>query len=213
MKHFLFSIIVLLITLNVEGQTYHTAAIIAKADSIMIKTVGEKIFRLYFTLDTTSYYEYTKRNGKSGYEILTAKPINKHKFKIVNVRYIFTLNVYNRPGAWCRVKFDDYLIPVESVLTDFIPKYLKEGKPCNFITDSVALQIAEKTFTRKGIKPFIAGLEYDSRGQRYIWRLSNIVREWEHMNHLHGETELLELDAISGEKLSYYPDVLMGTIH
>ncbi len=213
MKKLLSLLAAFFVILNARSQVYNTKNIIAKADSVMMKAVGERIFRRYFTLDTTSYYEYTKRNGKTGYKILTAKPITKHKFKGVNVRYIFTLDVYNRPVAWCRVKFDDYLIPLESVLTDFIPKYLKEGKPCNFITDSVALQIAAKTFTRKGIKPFIAGLEYDHRAQRYIWRLSNIVGEWEHMNHLHGETELLKLDAISGEKLSYYADALMGPIH
>jgi hypothetical protein len=84
---------------------------------------------------------------------------------------------------------------------------------CSFITDTAALNIAKSKFTRQGIKPINAGLTYDHNKKLYIWSVDNILtKNIDSYGKNYGEIQIVEIDALTGKVLNFYPHALYGPL-
>ncbi len=213
MRQRIFILIFLLISVTSYGQRYYSVDILKKADSIMQATVGERIFKQYFQYDSSSYFEFKGFFGKTKLETLMAIKRTKGSFKNVSVRYSFCLNKYNIYCLNTSIQFDSLLNQKGTVPTYFVPEYVWNNTECNFITDTTALNIAKSKFTRQGIKPITVGLIYDYNKKRYIWRVDNILTaNTDSLGMNYGEVQLVEIDALSGQVLSFFMDAFYGPV-
>jgi hypothetical protein len=213
MRQRLFFSLILFISTNSYGQQYYSADIIKKADSIMQATVGERIFKQYLHYDSSSYYEFKNFSGKTKWKTLTAFKETKGKFKNISVRYLFCLNKYDIYCLSTSIEFDSSLNQKGKVSTYFIPEYVLDNTECNFITDTAALNIAKSKFTRQGIKPITAGLTYDHNRKLYIWTVDNtLTKKIDSFGKNYGEIQIVEIDALTGKVLNFWPDAIYGPV-
>jgi hypothetical protein len=214
MQKALFLVSFFLIPIISFGQHYKSADLIKKADSIIKTTVSERIFTSHFHYDTDSYYEYKNFWGKKKWKILTKNRCTKGKFKNMQMRYLFCLDKYNATCQLTWIEFDSALNKIGPLETGFIPEYILENKECNFISDTMALQIAKNTFNKKEIRKNSIGLSYDYKRKMYVWRIDNILTEnTNSFGEKYGKIQLVEIDALTGKILSYYPDAIYGPLH
>jgi hypothetical protein len=209
----LFILLILFISTNSYGQQYYSADIIKKADSIMQATVGERIFKQYLHYDSSSYYEFKSFSGKTQWKTLTAFKETKGKFKNISVRYLFCLNKYDIYCLSTSIEFDSSLNQKGTIATYFIPEYVLNNTECNFITDTAALNIAKSKFTRQGIKLITAGLTYDHNRKLYIWTVDNtLTKKIDSFGKNYGEIQIVEIDALTGKVLNFWPDAIFGPV-
>jgi len=210
----LFLIVSILIISTVSfGQHYYSVDIIKKADSIMKATVGERIFNQYFHYDNQSYYEYKNFWGKTGWKTLIDTKRTKGQFKNMRVRYLFCLDIFDISCLFTWVQFDSNLNKNDSVDISFIPNYVLENKPCNFINDKDALQIAKATFTKQGIKPISLGLSYDRNKNIYYWRADNVLTEnTDSFGSKYGQVQYVDINALTGKIIDILPDAIYAPV-
>jgi hypothetical protein len=179
----------------------------------MQATVGERIFKQYLHYDSSSYYEFKNFSGKTKWKTLTAFKETKGKFKNISVRYLFCLNKYDIYCLSTSIEFDSSLNQKGKVSTYFIPEYVLDNTECNFITDTAALNIAKSKFTRQGIKPITAGLTYDHNRKLYIWTVDNtLTKKIDSFGKNYGEIQIVEIDALTGKVLNFWPDAIYGPV-
>lgn len=203
----------LFISANSYGQQYYSDDIRKKADSIMQATVGERIFKQYLHYDSSSYYEFKSFSRKTKWKTLTDIKKTKGKFKNISVRYLFCLNKYEIYCLSTSVEFDSSLNQKGTIATDFIPEYVMNNTECNFISDTTALNIAKSKFTRQGIKPISAGLTYDHNKKLYIWTVDNtLTNNIDSFGKNYGEIQIVEIDALTGKVINFYPDAIYSPV-
>ena len=210
-------ILLLVLTCSISallfGQRYSTDGIIKKADSLLAASVGKDIFKEYFRLDSTSYFETKTIFHQAKIKYLTKTNRTSGKLHLISVRYNFYIKLFN-PYITTSVIFDQYLHLQQPIETSFIPQFIWDRKEKNFLAETDALQMAKAKFVKKGIKPLDAALTYDSYRKLYLWTVTNIISEYKGYNdEISREVEFLEIDAINGKILNYYPDALQGYIH
>ena len=211
-KLFLIASILIIPTISF-GQRYYSKEIIKKTDSIMKAAVGERIFNQYFHYDTQSYYEYKNFWGNKDWKTLTDTKRTKGKFKNMRVRYLFCLDTFNISCLMTWVQLDSNLNKIDSVDISFIPDYVLENKSCNFINDKYALQIAQETFTKKGIKPVSISLSYDRKKNIYYWRADNVLTEnTDSFDSKYGQVQYVDIDALTGKVIAFFPDAIYAPV-
>lgn len=195
------------------GQRYYTNDILKKADSIMISAVGQSVFHNHFQLDSTSYCK-TKTTFNDEITYLTRTKSTNGKIKLIAVRYIFYLNKFEQPSVSTSVIFDKELNLKQPLDTAFIPKFILQQTASDFLTKEDVLKIARDSFVKKGIKPIESFLSYDPNKKLYLWTVTNTLSEWKGYNdEVIRQVELLEIDAISGQIVNFYPNALQAPIH
>lgn len=196
------------------GQKYYSADIIKKADSIMIATVGQKIFDNHYKFDSASYFETKTSFNNALIRTLTKVKKTKGQIKFINVRYTFFIKKFEQPFVWTGLVFDKDLklnIPVD---TSYIPKFIFSGTPNAFLTKEDILNVAKDKFVKKGIKPIETSLTYDHYKKVYVWNVVNIIGEWKDAyDNIQREVELLEINATNGQLISFYPNALQGKVY
>ena len=86
----------------------------------------------------------------------------------------------------------------------FIPAYVKENRPCDFISLDRAIEIAKQANIKNGIEQRIATLDYDNGDlKRYCWWVTSPLTRENHGNHIHGEADTVTIDAVTGEVVSH----------
>ncbi|HEX9504180.1 MAG TPA: hypothetical protein VF974_07765 [Patescibacteria group bacterium] len=213
MKKMLLLVLACSISALLLGQRYSTDGIIKKADSLLTASVGKDIFKAYFLLDSTSYFETKTIFHQAKIKYLTKTKRTNGKLHVISVRYNFYLALFN-PHVTTSVVFDQYLHLQQPIETSYIPQFIWNRKENNFLVETDVLQMAKAKFVKKGIKPLDAALTYDSYRKLYLWTVTNIISEYKGYNdEISREVEFLEIDAINGKVLNYYPDALQGHIH
>jgi hypothetical protein len=196
------------------GQKYYSADIIKKADSIMVATVGQKIFDEHYKFDSASYFESKTSFNDDFIKTLTKTKKTRGEIKFINVRYTFYIKKFEQPFVWTGLVFDKSLILKKPVDLSFIPKFILQGTTNDFLTNNEALEIAKSRFVKKGIKPIETSLTYDHNKNLYVWRVVNIINEWKGYNdEISRDVELLEIDATNRKIITFYPNALQGPIH
>jgi hypothetical protein len=180
----------------------------------MIATVGQRVFDNHFKFDSASYYETTTPSNDALVKTLTKVKKTKGKIKFINVRYTFYIKKFESPFVWTGIVFDKELKLKKAVDTSFIPKFILQGSANDFLTANDILKISEGKFIKKGIKPIETTLTYDHYKKVYVWSALNVINEWKDAyNNIQREVELLEVNAISGQLINFYPNALQGKVY
>ena len=196
------------------GQKYYSADIIKKADSIMIATVGQKLFDDHFKFDSASYFETKTSSNDALIRTLTKVKKTKGQIKFINVRYTFYVKKIEQPFVWTGLVFNKDLKLNKPVDTSFIPKFIFRGTPNDLLTEEDVLKVAKDKFVKKGIKPIETSLMYDHYKKVYVWTVINIINEWKgYKDEISRDVELLEINAINGDIINFYPTALQGPLH
>ena len=196
------------------GQKYYSDDIIKKADSIIIATVGQKIFEEHYKFDSASYFEAKTSFNDALIKTLTKTKKTKGEIKFINVRYTFYIKKFEQPFVWTGLVFDKDLNLKKPVDTSFIPKFILQGTTNDFLTKENVLETAKSKFVKKGIKPIETSLTYDHNKNIYVWTVVNIISEWKGYNdEPYKEIELLEINASNGNIINFFPNGIQGPIH
>jgi hypothetical protein len=203
----------LIISLNSVAQRYQAADIIKRADSVIISKVGKKVFDQYFAY-SYSNFEYSNWLGKPKTKVLRKTGQTNGKFHVARVVYAFCLKVYNVDCIRNWVYLDNKSIIKTTIQMEYIPEYVWNQDTCNFISDQRALEIAASVFKKKGMKTPEKTLFYDDQINRYLWRVTQKITEFENgRGETYGEIEIVELDALTGSIKSHYPDAVYAPLH
>jgi hypothetical protein len=195
------------------GQRYSTDAIIKKADSLLISSVGRDIFKEHFRLDSSSYFETQTTFNLSKKKCLTKTRRTNGKIRFISVRYAFFFKQFD-PHITTRVDFDQYLRLQWPIELSFIPSFVRDTTKAGFLTETEALRIAKTKLVKKGIKLWEMDLRYDPGRKLYLWTVTNITAEDKGYNgEINKQIEFLEIDAMNGTILNYYPTALQVYIH
>ena len=214
MQKITFTILFCFILVSSFGQKYYSADIIKKADSIMVATVGQKIFEEHYQFDSASYFESKTSFNDDFIKTLTKTKKTKGEIKLINVRYTFYIKKFEQPFVWTGLVFDKDLNLKKPVDTSFIPKFILQGLTNDFLTKADVLQIAKSKFVKKGLKPIETSLIYDYNKNIYVWSVVNIINEWKgYKDEISRDIELLEIDAKNGSIITFYPNALQGPVH
>jgi len=208
----LVTFILLLITLEGFGQTYETRKVIQKADSILRSEAGENLYK-YFKYAPSTYYEYTIRN-KTKWKTLNKKALTKGQFIESNVRFDFKHPEYDWITGYASIRFDSFLNLSNSVDLSFIPKFLQEGKPNNFISKEQAIQIAKDTVLKEKVKELKAELSFNRRKNTYIWLVTNYLsRRTDSFGQIYGEADYVNIDPGTGKIVEQNFNSYYGPLH
>jgi hypothetical protein len=189
---------------SVSGQIYNTELIISKADSILRTTVGDSIYK-YYQYDKLSCYEYKNSRNKSNLKYLIKNKRTKGRFVDADVRFYFKYPVIKGICILTSVKLDSNLNLIKPIYLKQIPDFLWQGKPCDFISGEKALEIAKDSLKHKGIEPIKQYLDYDSKRERYVYMVFNVLtKQTDTRGHDSGEEELFIIDAITGKILAHW---------
>ena len=197
MKPIIFFII-LIFTSSVFSQKIQTEKIIKTSDSILISKVGERLFK-YFTISEGSYYIFSKNKSSLNYgKFLSEKVLRKNVTEIWILYHFECAELQNaRSGLW--IKLNEKLNLIEPLKIKFIPEFLKNNLSSNFITIENAEMIAEKSFKQKGFEISKPKLKFDEKKEKYIYYSINKLTKIKNANGKDcGETEILEIDALTG---------------
>lgn len=186
------------------SQTYETKRVIAKADSILKARAGKYLYQ-FFKYDKQTYYEYAIRKNKLKWKTLNKEPLTKGNFKKSYVRFNFSHPDYPWIQQFTSVRFDSLLNLSEPFDLNFIPKFLMEGKPSNYISKKQAIEIAKSTALKDRIKRIEARLTYNGKTESYNWEITNYLSEH--------SIDTVYIDPITGKVLKYDYDLYYGTFH
>ncbi|MFH6982776.1 hypothetical protein [Marinoscillum luteum] len=184
------SFILLIFSFQLKAQTFETAFIIEKADSILKASVDERLYQFY-TYDSDSYYEYVKKNGKTSWETLNKKGQTKGKFVNTNVRFDFKHPEHCWITGYTGIKLNANLELADSLNTNFLPEFLINSEPSNFISEEEALKIAKPILEQNGINQVNCQLTFDLKTQVYIWAIEDLVFE--------NYSDFVNINAVTGE--------------
>ena len=191
----------LIFTSTLFSQKIQTESIIKTSDSILTAEVGEKLFK-YFTISEGSYYKFRKNKYETTGKFLSKKAINEKVNEIWVLYHFECAELQNvRSGLW--LKLNENLKLIEPLKIDFIPDFLKNNKPSNFITNESAEKIIEKSFKEKGFEISKPELKFDKKNGKYVYYSNNkITKSKNAVGEDCGEMENIEIDALNGEVLS-----------
>jgi len=217
MKKFtLISLLAILYGTSTLGQSYSFEQILSKADSTVRTHVDQDLLK-YFHRDSVvikydfrrpHWRKYLNRQG----EIRRGEK-TKGKFESVLILYGFyykepIINAGLHKGSLAYTLFIafDSNFKLTSQIEDlsFVPKYLKEKRPCDFISMESAIAIGKKANIKNGIEPLTATLDYDNGDlKRYCWWITSPLTKEKHGDHIHGEADTVTIDAVTGEVISH----------
>ena len=213
-RQILFFLVVILTSVKASGQTYSYEKIIGVADSIVKANLDPKLLK-YFSRDSGDIeYQFTRvnwRKYKTRYSKIGKGEITKGAFERTYMFYGFRYKepIINDPlvpgylPGDIFLVFDSDLNQTQQLDLSFIPKYVREQRPCDFITmdKAIILSIADKI--KSSLEPLSATLTYNGNFKRYCWSVVSVLTREPYRNWTRGEADTVIIDAVSGEILSH----------
>ena len=111
----------------------------------MTATVGQNLFK-YFTISEGSYYKYKTNNNNETTGKFLSKKVLRKKVTEIWVLYNFQSEELQNVASGLWIKLNEKLNLIEPLKIEFIPDFLKNNLPSNFITIENAEKIAIKSF-------------------------------------------------------------------
>ncbi|MDV7140985.1 hypothetical protein R3X28_19010 [Maribacter sp. TH_r10] len=177
--------------------------VIKKAEFYLKKAVGEDLFE-YFEL-ASWYIEYYQHKSKAKKRI-RKKNYTRKKKNYINIKKVgFNLNhpdfKYENISKYSTVILDFDLNLIEKIDIDYIPQFLLENKPSNWLNENKIDSIAETNKMKKGIKPITKTLTFDTKSKKYYWKVTNQLNE---KSRYRCDMEVLEIHPVNGIVLKQY---------
>lgn len=175
-------LILLVISLpqSLYAKKYKGKFIKDKADSFLVAKLGKRIFEENIKWLNGNYY-YTDWQGSNASRSLYT---NQRIFGTPSEFYLrYTFYMKDYPSFYEEINF-----AIDSAFNisldfpsqyDFIPRFIIDGTPSNFIPAALAKAIAEPFFKKKGIAPISSRLLYDKERKVHIWQVDNLIDKWE----------------------------------
>ena len=197
-----FLFVYLIFPLSIFSQKIKTENIIKTTDSILTASVGQNLLK-YFTISEGSFYKYKTNNNYETTGKFLSKRILRKKVTEIWVLYHFQSEELQNVASGFWIKLNEKLNLIEPLKIEFIPDFLKKNLPSNFITNENAEKIAVKSFKEKGFEISKPKLKFDEKKTKYIYYSINKITKSKNANGSDcGETEIIEIDALTGEVLS-----------
>lgn len=204
----------ILLSTSSFAQQHDYETIIGKADSIVKGSVPLQVMK-YFSRDSTEIkYEFRTprwQKYKTRHDKLTKGQTTKGEFKRTFLYYHFRYkeSMINDPlvrgylPGGISLVFDSKLNQTEEIDVSFIPKYVIEERPCDFITMDKAIALAVVDKIKNGLRSLDATLSYNSTMKNYCWWVSAALTEEKDGNSTRGEADTVTIDAVTGKILSH----------
>jgi len=177
--------------------------VIKKSEFYLKNAVGENLFK-YFEISPwyTEYYQHKTKARKR----IRKKNYTRKKKNYTNIKKVkFNLNhpdfQYEHIPKYSTVILDFDLNLIEKIDIDYIPKFLLENKPSNWLNERKIDSIAETKKMKKGIKPIRKTLFFDTKSKKYYWKITNQLNE---KSRFSCDVEVLEIDPVNGIVLKQY---------
>ena len=197
----IFIISFLLLNWIVNAQRIKSEYVISKADSILLFYVGNPIANYFnFSYNNGSYYSYKNKFGKFRTGSIKENVRTKGTFINANIRYTFGYPDIKGIEGSTFVSFNSKYEIVEKLDLEYIPEFLKQGKPCNFISEITAAKISLDSLNFRGLDIEGPLLKYNFTFNRYVYTINNYIkRECCIANQDYGIKEVIIIDAITGQ--------------
>lgn len=198
MKRFIF-LFFLCISLNLFAQKIKTTAAIAIADSILKAEVGERLFK-YFKLNEHSSIAIKYHSFKDFDNKIVGTKFLPQNFDTLFFLYEFNNSVIDEINPYIELILDSNLKKINKFDLDFIPDFLIEDKPSNFISRRKALKIAKANFTKNNFTISTARLYFIKNEKKYIYEVvKNLAAYTDKTEHYKGDIEVIHINAITGK--------------
>jgi len=178
------------------GQSYSPAVVIARADSALRATVGTRLHQ-YFAYDAHSWYAYRNRHGGHHLKPLNERRRTRERFVEGHVQLTFQHPQYAWIQGGVTVTLDSLLRVTRLTPLSFLPAFLVEDRPCDFISREQALAIAQQQGLKPGMEPLTAALQYQGPEEGYNWLVNNVISKEQGARA--GQLETVRIDALSGK--------------
>jgi len=190
-------------TFTVICQSTETNQAIAVSNKFLLDTTSERIFKYFsFEHDNGSHYKLGDRQKKYGYTprktLLRGKRL-KNGWTEIWVRYEFNYPEVKglKYSTWVKLTRDLRL--AEPIQLNFIPRFIWNNEPSNFISEKIAAEIALKHLKETGLGQSSPYLAFDQSLKKYLYTITNKLTKSVGQNGQDvGEMEILKLDAESG---------------
>src|SRR5688500_14555795 len=162
----------LVFSFKTYSQATKTNEAIVIADSLLKSQIGDRLYQ-YFSISKGSYYSYVDRRGKQRTgKFLEEKRLPK-SFSTLNFLYHFNYSEINgvRGGLWLIVDKEFKL--TDTLNFEFIPKFLAENKPSEFISVDSALTIVKLNAKPNNYKISTPSLAYNKKIKEYTYTASH----------------------------------------
>lgn len=183
-----------------SSQVYENRFLISIADSTLKEEVGERLFS-YFQYDKNSNYQFQTKPGKDKWAKIKRKGATKGIFKFAAFKYNFQHPDFNYESVdkTIYVRLDSSLQLVDEPNIDFIPDFIKNNKPSNWLPEERIDEIIDSLEFTETNYVLKKKLEYNSIIKKYRWIVVNTLSISIFMT----EVQYVEIDPCTGEVLRF----------
>lgn len=199
---FTLTLIIVVNCIIVNAQKSKTNDIIALSKELLTESVGTDLIK-YFDFSEPNGSFYNLKKNRFGH--VPRKSFEPHKRLRKNWTEIWVHWYFNYPrikgvhsGLW--VKLNSRLELIEPIELDFIPSFVWDNKPSNFISIERATEIGNSKLTQTEFERTEPKLSYDNKKKKYIYTIQNkLTSEKDNNGKERGILEILEIDAVTGK--------------
>jgi hypothetical protein len=214
-KNYSIFILLLFLSLGLNAQRLKTQEIIDLSKKHLREAVGQDLLKYFEPFEDISYY--TLPSNRFGFENM--KDLRKNGRIRKNWTKIWVFWNFNYPlvdgvrsGLW--VKLNKKLELIEPIELDYIPKFVWEKRPSDFISVEKAKLIGDKHLTKTEFGKENPRLKFDSRKSEYIYEIWNRKTQViDSDGKKHGVLEIISINALTGKVIEitegYYGKILI----
>lgn len=188
----------LLFFFKTYSQPTRTRDAVVISDSLLKSQIGDRLFQ-YFNISEGSYYNYTDRRNKQWTGKFLGKKRLPKSFVTLNFLYHFNYPEIKgiKGGLWLR--FDKDFKLIDTLHFEFIPKFLIDNKPSEFISVDSALAIVISNIKPNSYKISTPTLAYNKKIKQYTYSASHdLTIILNNAGKDIGEFEIIEINATTG---------------
>lgn len=192
----------LLFFFKTYSQPKRTREAVLIADSLLKSQIGDRLFQ-YFSISEGSYYRYADRRNKQWSGKFLGKKRLPKSFVTLNFLYHFNYPEIKgvKGGLWLIVDKDFKLI--DTLNFEFIPKFLSNNKPSEFISVDSALAIIKSIIKPNNYEISTPSLAYNDKIKQYTYSASHdLTIILNNSGKDIGEFEIIEINATTGSLIS-----------
>lgn len=157
-------------------------SILQKANEFIITKTGKDFFDKYISIDLSE-----------------SRPIPPN--------YFFAYKLFNKEKPYVDEQIRFITDSHGNVLTQFevagIPDCASDPLNCEFVVDEkIARQVAGESGLAKGIKDWEAYFEWNTKYEKYVWKIVSTTKEVKMEDHSRAEGELMLIDPATAKVLS-----------